>query len=533
MKILRLIVPVCLSVALAVMLLLTMRTAYAEDGDYTVCPAGPPQCSYKSIQAAIDAAPPDGVILVAQGVYKDLHDRPRFGVPGEGAVTQIVYVTKSLTLRGGYLAPGFGEPPNPLANPTVLDAQNNGRVAYLLGAGEQITVNISGFRMMNGLASGGEQFYGGRDAGGGLYVVSTTLRLENSAVMSNTSYASAAGMYLYDSKVTLQGNQIVGNRVYGMSALNCCTGGGIVADGSDSMLLDNLIADNSAELTGGIDNWNGRLVMVNNVISGNVGIEGSGGVRIILSEGIIRNNRFVNNADIGLSNWSSSGHDVIAYNEFEGNSIGALIGPNSFGAPDSSVLLAGNRFAGNGYIGLFVTEQPSVRMINNVFVGEPDGGETAMLINNASADILHTTMVGLPGYTGIGIQVGSEFMYLGHGTRITLTNSIISGQEVGINVTKWASATVAGVLWHGNGVNVDNAGMYAETGAIKGDPLFAADGYHLLSGSAAIDKGSDAGVPDDIDQFPRPYQAPDLGADEYWPRSALKWIYAPAIRKGK
>ena len=303
MKMLRLIAPVCLSLAISVMLLSAMQTVYAVDGDYTVCPAGPPQCSYRSIQAAIDAAPPNSVILVAKGVYKDLHDRPRFGAPGDEAVTQIVYITKSLTLRGGYMAPDFDAPPNPTANPSVLDAQDKGRVAYLLGAVEPITVEISGFQIMNGLASGGEQLFGGRDAGGGLYVVSTTLRLENSVVMSNTSYASAAGMYLYHSNATLRGNQVVGNRVYGMSAINCCSGGGIVSDWSNSFLLDNVISDNSAELTGGVDCWNGKLTMVNNVISGNVGMEGSGGVLVVLSDAIIRSNKFVNNIGSGLWIW--------------------------------------------------------------------------------------------------------------------------------------------------------------------------------------------------------------------------------------
>lgn len=533
MKMLRLIAPVYLSLAVFAMLLSAMQTAYAADGDYTVCPAGPPQCGYKSIQAAVDAAPSGSTVLVAKGIYRDVHDRPRYGNHGDEAVKQVVYITKSLTLRGGYLAPNFDAPPDPTANLTVLDAQDKGRVAYLLGAGEPITVEISGFQIMNGLASGGDQLYGGRDAGGGLYVVSTTLRLENSVVMSNTSYARAAGMYLYHSNATLRGNQVVGNRVYGMSAINCCSGGGIVSDWSNSFLLDNVISDNSAELTGGVDCWNGKLTMVNNVISGNVGMEGSGGVLVVLSDAIIRSNRFVNNIGSGLWIWHSSGESVIAYNRFDGNLGGARIGPNSFGPPDSSALVVGNRFVGNDYVGLNIDSQPNVRAVNNVFQGNSASGFAAVRIDDATVDMLHTTVSGLPGHGGVGIQIGFGAAGTRSDSMVTLTNSIISGQDVGISVTEGASATVAGVLWQGNGMNVDNAGTYIESGAISGDPKFAADGYHLLVGSAAIDAGIDADVPDDIDQFPRPYQAPDLGADEYWPREALHWMYAPAVLNGK
>ena len=53
--------------------------------------------------------------------------------------------------------------------------------------------------------------------------------------------------------------------------------------------------------------------------------------------------------------------------------------------------------------------------------------------------------------------------------------------------------------------------------------------YHIDAGSAAIDKGIDAGVKTDIDFHPRPYLTPDLGSDEYWPPGTLKFIYLPLV----
>ena len=58
-----------------------------------------------------------------------------------------------------------------------------------------------------------------------------------------------------------------------------------------------------------------------------------------------------------------------------------------------------------------------------------------------------------------------------------------------------------------------------------GDPAFAADGYHLTSESAALDKGIDAGITVDIDGQARPASAGnDLGADELWNE-----IYLPMV----
>jgi hypothetical protein len=47
----------------------------------------------------------------------------------------------------------------------------------------------------------------------------------------------------------------------------------------------------------------------------------------------------------------------------------------------------------------------------------------------------------------------------------------------------------------------------------------------------AIDQGVDAGVTNDMDHHPRPYQEPNIGADEYWPHGALKFIYLPVITR--
>ena len=87
-----------------------------------VCPAGPPTCDFSTVQAAVDAAESAGVIKVAQGTYTDIHVR--------GGLTQVVYISKTLTVRGGYTTSDWTSP-NPLAHAAILDAQQLGRVMVI------------------------------------------------------------------------------------------------------------------------------------------------------------------------------------------------------------------------------------------------------------------------------------------------------------------------------------------------------------------------------------------------------------------
>jgi hypothetical protein len=108
-----------------------------------------------------------------------------------------------------------------------------------------------------------------------------------------------------------------------------------------------------------------------------------------------------------------------------------------------------------------------------------------------------------------------------------MTNTIIAHHGEGIHVTAGNTATLNATLWYS-----DVSGNTGGDGAIStyydytGDPAFAPDGYHLTSGSAAIDKGLPAHVTTDIDGDARPVgSGPDLGADEF----ALRQVYLPLV----
>jgi hypothetical protein len=108
---------------------------------------------------------------------------------------------------------------------------------------------------------------------------------------------------------------------------------------------------------------------------------------------------------------------------------------------------------------------------------------------------------------------------------INVKTNLVS-HTVGISVTSGNTVTVDGVLWHRTPITT-SAGATASVsvqGQRTGDPAFAADGYHLTAGSAAIDAGVDAGVLIDVDGDRRPIGRPDLGADEWAVR-----VYLPLV----
>jgi hypothetical protein len=113
-----------------------------------------------------------------------------------------------------------------------------------------------------------------------------------------------------------------------------------------------------------------------------------------------------------------------------------------------------------------------------------------------------------------------------------MTNTILVSHTVGISVTGSSAVTVDSVLWHSTPVTVSQSPTATVTvrNQHTGDPAFAADGYHLTAGSAAIDKGLDAGMGTDIDGDARPDGCfPDLGADEFIKGVACRRIFLPLV----
>jgi hypothetical protein len=89
------------------------------------------------VQAAVDAVDdPGDVVKVAPGTYTGVEGRQAPGdyghPPASGTITQVVHISKTLVVRGGYTVTNWTLS-DPAAYPTTLDAQSQGRVLFVTG----------------------------------------------------------------------------------------------------------------------------------------------------------------------------------------------------------------------------------------------------------------------------------------------------------------------------------------------------------------------------------------------------------------
>ena len=158
-------------------------------------------------------------------------------------------------------------------------------------------------------------------------------------------------------------------------------------------------------------------------------------------------------------------------------------------------------------------------IVSDNFVGAGSFG-SGLYLAGFPSHLIHTTIVNNTGGDGSGIHVIS--------TTLSMKNTILVGQTVGISLTAGTNRYLESTLW-GSGVwaNLQDWGgsgtIITGTHNYWDDPAFvnpSLGDYHLLSSSPAIDKGVNDFVNSDVDNQPRPNPStgiPDLGADEYWP----------------
>jgi len=220
------------------------------------------------VQTAVDNAGDGDVIKVATGTYNDIQARD--------GVTQVVYISKSVTIRGGYTT-DFVDPPDPEAHLTTLDAMGQGRVFYITG---EVSPTIEGLRIIGGDATGlggGPGVYDG--AGGGFYVASATATISNCAIYNNVAggngWGTGGGVYLWRSPSHLTHNTIHGNvaseGTYGTEDQIAGEGGGVSVSESDAVLTGNTIEWNTASsidygIGGGVYIEGGNVTLRDNVV---------------------------------------------------------------------------------------------------------------------------------------------------------------------------------------------------------------------------------------------------------------------------
>jgi hypothetical protein len=431
-----------------------------------------------------------------------------------------VYINKSVTIRGGYTTTNWMTS-YPITQPTVLDAQGKGRVVYISG---DITPTLDGLIVTHGNATGltancnsdADGCGGGifvfnahplivnntitnnvatvttsgssrtTGYGGGLYMRSTTRAvISGNVIISNTASTAHCGaggglyLYLYDSGMSgtqVQSNQVLSNTA--TTTYNSCAWGGGIYGGPDGVLIQgNTIAGNRANGYGGgqgagIYQWYGSATYLNNLVRGNLGSVGSQAVYLGYSQSRFEGNRVVDNA-------TSQGVQL---------EIGEGGGP---------------------------------RLVNNVIARS--GEETVVASGYAeaplTATLLHNTLIGSGAGYGVYVKTGYVTLFL--------TNTIVASHTWGITNTFPASSAVYAdhtLFWANTRDGIRG------TNPVSGNPTFAADGYHLGPGSAAINRGVNAGVATDIDGDVRPdWCFFDIGADEFLTGLGCQVIHLPLV----
>lgn len=274
---------------------------------------------YASVQAAVDVAVDGDIVKVSSGVYTDVHFR--------AGMTQTVYVSKSITLRGGYTTTNWTTP-DPEANPVTLDARGQGRVFHITG---EISPTLEGFRITGGSANPDGYYI---RPGAGIYIHDVRhVVISNTAVYSNfDEIAYGGGITLRSSNAEMHNVDVCSNTAH--------YGGGIRIDGGHVVIEDANVSNNYAGghqgRGGGIDISSSEVVIARSQIRGNssshpshpsAGIRANGAI-ITMSNTILARNpneaiRAYDNSAIALYHCVIDNHPMYAVSVYNSELIGA------------------------------------------------------------------------------------------------------------------------------------------------------------------------------------------------------------------
>lgn len=223
------------------------RCFVEADGDAVLDYSSP---DASALQTAVDNANPGDTLKIAGTCA---------GVQETAGITQTVYISQNLTLQGGYTTTNWLAPPDPNTYPTVLDAENSGRVVYIASGAE---VTLAGLTIQNGFTN---------DNGSGIYN-NATLALSQVKIISNTANTNGDGGGLYnDTLAIIEVSQ--STIAYNQARY----GGGITNQGQLSLIESNIRHNTTTGDGAGIQN-NGILTATGTTIAYNIADDDAGGM---------------------------------------------------------------------------------------------------------------------------------------------------------------------------------------------------------------------------------------------------------------
>jgi hypothetical protein len=380
---------------------------------------------YATLQSAVDAASDLDRIKVAAGAYSGVQVRPRNDISVTGFVTQVVYISLTLTIAGGYTTSNWIMP-DPVANPTTVNAEGKGRAFYITG---DIQPVIEGLRITGGNAAGqgGERTAAANDAGGGIYVWRALATLRSNWIFGNTA-GSGGGVTVNGLGYGFPGEPgalIAGNTIVSNTA---GSGAGLSLAGSAATVSDNVIQGNAAsDRAGGVQAFMGSPVLLRNIVRYNSARNYGGGLHFQWGAPILINNVIADN-HVEQAGSTGSGLSITgAQLNMSHNSIA-----HNTGGDGSGVYV----------VDMFDWGQPVVFMTNTILVNQPVGlsvnGFSTVTVNGllwydtpitVSQDMtatvaVHNPFTGNPSFMADGYHLASNSAAIDQGVNSGVADDI-------------------------------------------------------------------------------------------------------------
>ena len=248
------------------------------------------------LQTAVNQATDGDDVFVASGTYTTTD-------------SQVLLLTKSITLTGGYDSGDWAALPDSQNNRTILDGEDSAQVVRITGV---VSPVIEGFEIRNGSASEGAGIYnaaggpiirnnqiydntgdGGNSTGAGIYDLGSAT-IENNAIHHNTAGATGGGIHVHlnNGLTTISFNEIYSNTA------NASHGGGIfVHVNSQAFIEGNSIHHNNANDGAGFGTiGTTSTVLQNNFFYQNRATDDGGGIFALGTVNIWNNTIAANDA---------------------------------------------------------------------------------------------------------------------------------------------------------------------------------------------------------------------------------------------